>query len=84
MISPWMAKLIGSLPQGLVKCISDKLLNGYLNKYAAIEVKGMEHLNGVKRPIIFICNHLSNSDALVLGNVLKKRKIDFCCWYEVK
>lgn len=77
MISPWMAKLIGSLPQGLVKCISDKLLNGYLNKYAAIEVKGMEHLNGVKRPVIFICNHLSNSDALVLGNVLKKEKLIF-------
>jgi 1-acyl-sn-glycerol-3-phosphate acyltransferase len=77
MISPWMAKLIGCLPQGLVRYISKKVLNGYLNKYATIEVKGIEHLNEVKRPIVFICNHLSNSDALVLSDVFKKENLTF-------
>ncbi|MHC6178478.1 lysophospholipid acyltransferase family protein [Clostridium sp. JNZ X4-2] len=77
MISPWMARLIGCLPQGLVRYISKKVLIGYLNKYASIEVKGMEHLDGVERPVIFICNHLSNSDALVLGHIFKKEDLTF-------
>lgn len=77
MISPWMARLIGCLPQGLVRYISKKVLIGYLNKYASIEVKGIEHLDGVERPIIFVCNHLSNSDALVLGHVFKKEDLTF-------
>lgn len=77
MISPWMAKIIGYLPRGLVVYVSKKILDGYLNRCADIKVKGIENLNEVERPIIFICNHLSNSDALVLDRVLKSENLIF-------
>lgn len=77
MISPWMAKLIGYLPKKCVSYISNKILFGYLKKYADIKVEGIENLNKVKKPVIFICNHLSNSDALVLSSVLKSENLTF-------
>lgn len=77
MISPGVAKIIGYLPKGLVEAVSRKIVDGYLKKYANIEVKGMENLKDVKKPIIFISNHLSNSDALVLNKVLKNEDITF-------
>ncbi|OAA90024.1 lysophospholipid acyltransferase family protein [Clostridium ljungdahlii] len=77
MISPWMVKLMGHLPKGLLTYISKKVLSGYLNRCADIKVKGIENLNEVERPVIFICNHLSNSDALVLSRVLKSENLTF-------
>ena len=69
MISPTVVKIISHLPKGLVVFLSEKILNNYIKKYANIEVKGLENLKDIKRPILFICNHLSNSDALVINNV---------------
>lgn len=77
MISPTMVKIISHLPKGLVAFVSKKVLNGYLKKYANIEVKGLENLKDIKKPILFICNHLSNSDALVINHVLKDQDITF-------
>jgi 1-acyl-sn-glycerol-3-phosphate acyltransferase len=76
-ISPNMAKLIEILPSGLVKAISKKVINGYIKKYANITVRGMENISNVKRPVIFICNHLSNSDGLVLNTVFKNEDLTF-------
>ena len=77
MISPGVAKVIGYLPKGLVESVSRKIVDGYLKKYADIDVKGMENLKVAKRPIIFICNHLSNSDGLVINKVFKDEDITF-------
>lgn len=77
MISPKMIRLIGCLPKGPLKFISNTILNGYIRKYANLTVKGYENLNDVEKPIIFICNHLSNSDALVINKVLKDQDITF-------
>lgn len=77
MIPLWIAKMIGYLPKGCISYISEKVLFGYLKKYADIEVRGIENLNKAKKPVIFICNHLSNSDALVLGKVLKSENLTF-------
>ncbi|NMM65293.1 1-acyl-sn-glycerol-3-phosphate acyltransferase [Clostridium sp. P21] len=77
MISPGMAKIIGYLPKGLLEWICKKMLYGYVEKYADLQVNGLENLKTVKRPILFICNHLSNSDALVINNVLKEEDITF-------
>lgn len=71
MISTKTAKLISCLPQGLVNYIAKKILNGYLNKYAGLKIKGLNNLKDIKTPTIFICNHLSNSDALILNKVLQ-------------
>ena len=77
MISPTVVKIISHLPKGLVVFLSEKILNNYIKKYANIEVKGLENLKDIKRPILFICNHLSNSDALVINHVLKDQDITF-------
>ena len=72
MISATTAKIINILPDKLVIYISKKVVNRYLKKYANITVEGSENLKSIKTPTIFICNHLSNSDGLVLDKVLKE------------
>ena len=77
MISSNLAKLINYLPKRLVVLISKKIVNIYLKKYADIKVTGKEKLNEVHKPIIFICNHLSNADGIVLDKVLKDQDVTF-------
>lgn len=77
MISPTMTKIIGHLPKGLVRAITRKLMNGYINKYAHIKVENREVLDNIRKPVLFICNHLSNSDALVLNTVLKEHDVTY-------
>jgi len=49
-----------------------------MKKHARLEVSGLENLNGdLERPYLFVCNHLSNSDGLILNKVLEKEKIIF-------
>ncbi len=71
MINSTMAKLINIIPDRLVIFISKKIVDKYLRKYANIKINGIENLKGVTTPTIFICNHLSNSDGLVLDKALK-------------
>jgi 1-acyl-sn-glycerol-3-phosphate acyltransferase len=72
MISTTMAKIIKILPDKFVTYISKKVVDKYLKKYANLNIEGSENLKGIKTPTIFICNHLSNSDGLVLDKVLKE------------
>ncbi len=72
MISTITAKIINILPGKLVTYISKKVVDKYLKKYANINIEGNENLKGIKTPTIFICNHLSNSDGLVLDKALKE------------
>lgn len=72
MIATTTAKLINILPGKYVTYISKKIVDKYLKKYANINIEGSENLKGIKIPTIFICNHLSNSDGLVLNKVLKE------------
>lgn len=77
MISPLAVKIISKLPKGMVCFLAKRIINGYMNKYADIKVTGMENLGDIKKPILFICNHLSNSDALVLMKVFKDYDLTF-------
>lgn len=77
MISPTLARIMECLPKSLVTYIANKILNKYINKYAEIKVEGMEKLEKINKPIIFVCNHLSNSDGLVLSRLLKNEDITF-------
>lgn len=72
MISATTAKMISVLPDKFVTYISKKIVNKYLKKYANINIQGSETLKSVTKPAIFICNHLSNSDGLVLDKALKE------------
>lgn len=72
MISTTTAKIINILPNKFVIYVSKKIINNYLKKYATINIQGSENLKGIKIPTIFICNHLSNSDGLVLDKAFKE------------
>ena len=71
MISKSMAKLIDLLPEKFVLKIARNKVNGYLRKYAKINVSGYENIKTADGPKIFISNHLSNSDGFIIEKVLK-------------
>lgn len=72
MISKKFAKLINILPSKLSISITKKILDQKIDRYATISVIGSEKLERLKLPTIFICNHLSNADGLVLSRVLHR------------
>lgn len=77
MISPIMLRIIDVLPDKVVSFIANKLLDAYINKYANIKTYGMEKVVDIKSPIIFICNHLSNADGIVMNRLLKDNNVTF-------
>jgi len=72
MISSTAVKIINILPGKFSSYISKKVVDKYLEKYAIINIDGSENIKRIKTPTIFICNHLSNSDGLVLEKALKE------------
>jgi len=77
MISPIMLRIIDFLPDKVVSLIANKLIDSYINKYANIKTNGMEKIAEAKSPIIFICNHLSNADGIVMNRLLKDNNVTF-------
>jgi len=73
MLSPTLVKVINVLPESLVVKITKIIVNKYFKKYANIKVEGFEKIEDVESPVIFICNHLSNADGLVLDKILKEK-----------
>lgn len=81
-------KVLGSVLKVLPKSTGDslckKIVKNYLDKYAEIEVEGMENLQGLRGPVVFIPNHLSNSDGLILNRVLKEFDPTFVAGVKLK
>lgn len=73
MLSPITVKLLGLLPESFLLKVVKKISNRYIDKYADISISGMENIDSVKKPRIFVCNHLSNSDGLILSRILKEK-----------
>ena len=71
MMSKNTARLIELLPEKLVVKIARNKINGYLKKYAKINVSGYENIKKADGPKIFISNHLSNSDGFIIEKILK-------------
>lgn len=71
-ISPKVLGIIELLPTKVVRIFAIRFLSHLIDKYAKIHVSGIENLDGVEGPIIFIGNHLSNSDGIILWKVMKK------------
>lgn len=66
------------LPDPLPLKIIKSYIYSQINKHAKVNVKGLENLNcDYKRPFLFVCNHLSNSDAIILNKVLEKENLIF-------
>lgn len=69
---------VNLLPEPLIIRFVRFYVNLKVKKHAKIEVKGLENLNyDFKRPYLYVCNHLSNSDGLILNKVLEKENIIF-------
>ncbi|NLY44508.1 MAG: 1-acyl-sn-glycerol-3-phosphate acyltransferase [Tissierella sp.] len=69
---------VNLLPEPLLIKFVRFYVDFQIKKHARLDVKGLENLDGdFKRPYLFVCNHLSNSDGLVLNKVLEKEKIIF-------
>ena len=75
MLSPTFVKVVNMLPESLVLKITKIIVNRYLKKYANIKIEGFENIDKAKGTKIFICNHLSNSDGLILDKLLRKNMI---------
>lgn len=73
MLSPFVVKIINILPESLLISVTKKIVNRFLNKHANLDIKGMENIEKVHGAKIFICNHLSNADGLVLDKILKEK-----------
>ena len=73
MLSPVVVKLVNALPKSVVVKVTRVLVNNYFKKYANIKIEGLDKLENVNGPLIFICNHLSNADGLILDKVLREK-----------
>jgi 1-acyl-sn-glycerol-3-phosphate acyltransferase len=71
-LSPRVSKILEHCPKKVVKIFGKCFLNHLINKYANIHLSGSENLADIDGAVIFICNHLSNSDSLVLCKALEK------------
>ena len=77
MLSKSALGIMNVLPDRVVSFIAKRLLDSYINKYANIKTHGMEKIKDIKSPIIFICNHLSNADGIILNKLLKDDNVTF-------
>lgn len=77
MISPKISRIIQLLPKNVVSYLARKVLDGIINKHASIIVHGEEKLSSIKSPALYICNHLSNSDAFIIEKVLREKDLTF-------
>ena len=64
-------------PKKFIEGIINIGINGYMKKYANIKILNKNKLDAVKGPVIFICNHLSNADGLILNKILKEKDVTF-------
>jgi len=71
-------KFANLLPNKLQIATVRFYIDSKIKRHTALHVNGLEKLDCTyKRPYLFVCNHLSNSDGLVLNKVLAKEKLIF-------
>jgi len=66
-----LTKILNKLSESLSGKLARSYVKTSIKKYANMKVEGYEKIKGIKGPIIFICNHLSNADGLILNELLK-------------
>jgi len=65
--------LLAVLPKTIRTKVLKRLASYFIQKYAVIDVNGLENIPKT-RNVIFIANHLSNADGLIMQYVLEKVK----------
>lgn len=80
-----LIKFINQLPEHLKTKFVKFYVDFQINKHVRLVVKGLENLDcEFQRPYLFVCNHLSNSDGLILNKVLEKENIIFVAGKKLK
>ncbi|HOE56185.1 MAG TPA: lysophospholipid acyltransferase family protein [Bacillota bacterium] len=70
--------LLNLLPDSIIRFLGKVFSDYLLSKYAELEVQGKEVLvERENKPTIFISNHLSNIDGVVLNRILKNNSAAF-------
>ena len=70
--------VLNLLPDGFIRFTGKVLTAHFLKKYADMHITGKEILSQREnKPTIFICNHLSNIDGVVLNSLLKNNSAAF-------
>lgn len=64
--------MVTMLPKGIAEKVARFIVKNFILSKANIMVEGIDKGKNIKGPIIFICNHLSNADGVVLSEVLKQ------------
>lgn len=65
--------LLALLPQGLQLKIANAYIDRELKRKVKLTVRGQHHLDNLQSPCLFVANHLSNLDGMVLMRFLKKQ-----------
>lgn len=73
MISPTMAKILKVVPEKYLIKIAKKIARGYIIKNAVLHIEGIENIDKVEGAKIFVANHLSNADGLILDYILQEK-----------
>lgn len=72
-----LIKILGKLPESLSAKISRQYVKHKINKYANLKVEGYENIKDLNGSVIFISNHLSNSDGIILNEILREKDPTF-------
>lgn len=73
MISPTMARILRIVPEKYLIKIAKGVATGYIKKHANLHIEGMENIDKAQGAKLFIGNHLSNSDGLILDYLLRAK-----------
>lgn len=65
--------IFARLPLGMQQKLAHAYIDHQMKKHVKVQVRGKENLEGVASPCIFVANHLSNLDGVILMKLLKKR-----------
>ncbi|MEG1255589.1 lysophospholipid acyltransferase family protein [Clostridium sp.] len=72
-----LIKLLNKLPKNISGKLAKIYVKSAINKYANLKIEDYDKIKNVDGPIIFICNHLSNADGIILNEVLKEKDPTF-------
>lgn len=73
MLSPAVVKIMRMLPENLLVRLTKVAVNRYLKKYGNFDIQGLENIDKAHGAKIFIGNHLSNADGLVIDMLLREK-----------
>lgn len=74
----FLTKILNKLPDSTIKVIGNLISLYLIKKYAVMDIIGIENLKErTGKPTLFISNHLSNIDGVILNQLLKENSISF-------